>query len=414
MTAGHNGAGAVGTYPVTLDFPAPGRYRFELDYFTRPGDAMSLVLTHAGTPGQDGGGRVFLTGHDPDFHAVSGNTTGARHMIQRAVGYVTGDRPAPKILLVTDLRNPGPDHIDSRLGMRASGFTTFDVADYGSGTAGVLDLHTVDLAAYDVVVVASDHGGWLRQDELDILNARKADIDTYLRDGGGLVAFAEGSVAGLTTHGRFDFVGCPSTTLDEAESGFRITSQGIAMGLNQTDLNGNFSHSAFPGTCGLDVLDTDLAGNIISLATPGTVGGPTRVVPPSNYLLLSPLAPSAEVGSTISLTATALDAAGDARPNEHVVLDVTTGPDAGSYTADTNARGEATFALRATTAGDELAFASAPLGGDNAVSNSVHVGWTTPTVDGGGTDAGTTTTGDGPVVSDLSPAEGSTVTVPTP
>ena len=191
------------------------------------------------------------------------------------------------------------------------------------------------------------------------------------------------------------------------------------MGLNQTDLNGNFSHSAFPGTCGLDVLDTDLAGNIISLATPGTVGGPTRVVPPSNYLLLTPNAPSSEVGSPITLTVTALDAAGDARPNEHVVLDVTTGPDAGSYTADTNARGEATFALRATTAGDEYAFASAPLGGDNAVSNSAHVTWRTPTVDGGGSGdggdgGGGSTAGDGPVVSGLTPVEGSTVTVPTP
>ena len=75
--AGHNRAGAVGTYPVTLDFPAAGRYRFELDYFTARATSMSLVLTHAGEPGAAGGGRVFLTGHDPDFHAVSGGNTPA-------------------------------------------------------------------------------------------------------------------------------------------------------------------------------------------------------------------------------------------------------------------------------------------------------------------------------------------------
>ena len=46
--------------------------------------AMSVfaaVPSHAATPGG-----IFLTGHDPDFHAVGGNTTGARHIIQRAVG----------------------------------------------------------------------------------------------------------------------------------------------------------------------------------------------------------------------------------------------------------------------------------------------------------------------------------------
>ena len=194
VLAAHNSAGAIGTYPVTLNFPAAGRYHFELDYFVRAGDSMSLVLTHAGEPGAAGGGRVFLTGHDPDFHAVEagGNTTGARHMIQQAVSYVTGRKTNPTMLLVTDTRDPGGNHIDSRQGMRVSGFTTFDVADDGTAGNGVLDLRTVDFGRYDVVVVASDFGGWLRQSELDILNARTADIQGYLQNGGGLVAFSEG------------------------------------------------------------------------------------------------------------------------------------------------------------------------------------------------------------------------------
>ncbi|HEY8200778.1 MAG TPA: hypothetical protein VII47_05455, partial [Actinomycetota bacterium] len=145
-------------------------------------------------------GGVFVTGHDPDFHA---GTLGARNIIQRAVAYVTYGKVRPRMLLVTDLRNPGPEYLDSRNGMRISGFT-FDVADYGSRSGGVLDLHTVSFSNYDVIVVASDFGGWLRQDELNILNSRSGDIINFINNGGGLVAFAEsGGARASTTKNRF-------------------------------------------------------------------------------------------------------------------------------------------------------------------------------------------------------------------
>ncbi len=413
VLAAHNSAGAIGTYPVTLNFPAAGRYHFELDYFVRAGDSMSLVLTHAGEPGAAGGGRVFLTGHDPDYHAVDGgNTAGARHMIQQAVAYVTGRKSNPKMLLVTDTRNPGSAYIDSRQGMRASGFTTFDVADDGTAGNGVLDLRTVDFGNYDVVVVASDHGGWLRQSELDILNARTADIQRYLQNGGGLVAFAEGSPgAALTSHDRLKFAGCAPTGMDQAESGFKITPQGLAIGLNQSDLNGNFSHNRFDDTCGLDVLDADLAGHVISLATPGTVAGPTRVVPPTNYLLLSPASASHEVGTHATLTASAADAAGDARPGVDVTLDIGAGPDAGTYYGRTDAAGKASFDFVARSAGTEYAYATALIAGDPAVSNAAGMTWTSPTAGGGG--GGGTDAGNGATASGLSPADGTRVTAPT-
>jgi len=415
VLAAHNSAGAIGTYPVTLNFPAAGRYHFELDYFVRAGESMSLVLTHAGEPGAAGGGRVFLTGHDPDFHAVEGgNTAGARHMIQQAVAYVTGRKSNPTMLLVTDTRNPGSAYIDSRQGMRAAGFTSFDVADDGTAGNGVLDLRTVDFGRYDVVVVASDHGGWLRQSELDILNARTTDIQGYLRNGGGLVAFAEGSPASaLTSHDRLKFVGCAPTGLDEAESGFKITPQGLAIGLNQSDLNGNFSHNRFDDTCGLDVLDADLAGNVISLATPGTVAGPTRVVPPTNYLLISPASASHEVGTHATLTVSAADAAGDARPGVDVTLDIGAGPDAGTYYGRTDAAGHADFDFVAHATGTEYAIATALIAGDPAVSNAAGMTWTSPTAGGGGTGTDPGTGGPGATVSGLTPGDGTRITAPT-
>ena len=133
-------------------------------------------------------------------------------MIQRAVGYVTGDRPGTQDA-------PGHRHCATQARTtstraRACELRFLDVRRGGrrQRDAGVLDLHTVDLAAYDVVVVASDHGGWLRQAELDILNARKADIEAYLRNGGGLRGVRRGIPgSALTTTDGSSSSAAPST-----------------------------------------------------------------------------------------------------------------------------------------------------------------------------------------------------------
>lgn|GEM_PF-1510363 len=222
-------------------------------------------------------GGVFITGHDPDYHAIAGgNTLGAQHIIQRAVVYVTFDKPNPKILLVTDVRNPGGDQIDSRLGMTAAGFS-FDVADYGSGTSGVLDLHTVNFNNYDAIVVASDSGGWLRQDELDILNARATELIDYVNTGNrGIVGFNEsgnrpggpGIYTG-TTHNRYGFLPflVSGVGFQQPEVGITLTAAGEAIGLTNTDVNGNAAHSVFTATGGMDIIDVDSSGQILSLAT---------------------------------------------------------------------------------------------------------------------------------------------------
>jgi len=225
-------------------------------------------------------GGIFVTGHDPDYHSVGGgNPAGARHIIQQAVKYVTFDKSGPKLLLVTDLQNPGGDEVDSRLGMDACGFT-YDVADAGSGTAGVLDLSTVDLNSYDCVVIASDYGGWLRQEELDILNARAAELLEYVNQGGGIVALSEAGNRGNgtgTTKDRFAYL--PFVVAEEGkhqgESGFTLAPAGVAMGLDPTDINGNVSHSIFTKSGGMDPVDLDVGQEIMSLVKRGVpVGRP--------------------------------------------------------------------------------------------------------------------------------------------
>jgi len=259
---------------VTVHFPAAGVYPYELDYFEAGADSLTLTLTTAPAPSGSTGstaGGVFVTGHDPDYHAFLGpNQVGAQHIIQRAIAAVTRAKASPKVLLVMDVHDPGTNFSDPRFGMIAAGFNTFDVADFGSGTAGVLDLRAVPFANYDAVVVASDFGGWLRQAELDVLNARAADLASFVSQGGGLVAFAESGSFGSTSTGRFGFLPCLNPIgANAGESGFQLTPIGQAIGLVTTDVNSNFYHNVFASPCGMDVVDFDPAGRPVSLTSTG-------------------------------------------------------------------------------------------------------------------------------------------------
>jgi hypothetical protein len=216
-------------------------------------------------------GGVFVTGHDADIHSTAGanNPVGAQHIVQRSVAYVTpGDMEPLRLLLVTH-RSDWGGGIDPSEGLIASGFTTFDMADDGSAGGGVLDLHSVNFANYDAVIVASDFGGWLRQSELDILNARAADLASYVNGGGGLVAFAESGLATTTAHDQFGFVPfvISSTQANSSETGNQLTAAGEAMGLTVEDINGNFSHNIFDSSGGMDTIDLNPGGGILSLAT---------------------------------------------------------------------------------------------------------------------------------------------------
>ncbi|MBV9923928.1 MAG: PKD domain-containing protein, partial [Acidobacteria bacterium] len=265
---------------TTATFSSAGYYVLRLSagdtQLTGTDDVLvKVVETYAGLPGG-----VFITGHDADDHSQGGGypALGAQNIIKRAVEYVTYKKARPRLLLVTDLRNPGGDQADPRNAMGLCGFTVYDVADYGSGQQNAKNLHTVNFSDYDVIIVASDFGGWLRQDELDILNARSAELLDYVNSGGGIVAFAEsggrpvppGTYTG-TTHDRFKFLPfvVSSEEFHEAETGIRVTPDGAAMGLTDSDVSGNFSHNIFTTTGGMSVIDRDPFNNFLSLAVRG-------------------------------------------------------------------------------------------------------------------------------------------------
>jgi len=243
------------------------------------------------------GGSIFLTGHDPDFHAsLGGNALGAQHINQDAITFITDPAFNPfvatahKFLFVESSISPPSGHTDGINGLIASGYVSgvnFDKVDASGLNNALNHLGTT----YDGIVVASDFGGILTQAELDILNARSNDIINFLNAGGGLYAMAESdSGAGLTPqHGFFGYLPfiVTSAQLNQGESGFTVTPFGIGLGLTAADVNGNASHNIFTATGGMDVVDFDASGHIMSLATRSQITNGGVTPEPGTLVLLA-------------------------------------------------------------------------------------------------------------------------------
>lgn len=232
-------------------------------------------------------GAIFLTGHDPDFHSVSGNTGGAHSINDVAIDFILNPAFNPfvaggvsKFLFVeSNIAAPG-GHIPGVSGITASGYVAG--TDFEHHDAAMLGSE-LDLLGtkYAGIVVASDFGGLLTQAELDILNARSSDIISFLNDGGGIYAMAESNGGAHLTPGGGQFGFLPfvvsSTAFDQAESNVALTPFGLGLGLSTSDVNGNFSHNIFTSTGGLQVVDRDARGNILTLAGRGLIDPDTGI-----------------------------------------------------------------------------------------------------------------------------------------
>jgi hypothetical protein len=263
---------------------------------------LPLVIALAGmTANADIVGSIFLTGHDPDYHAFAGgNGSGAAAINNQAIDFVTdpafntfANAGIKKFLYVTSNIAPPPSgHVDGTNGLLDSGYalgTDFDRASAATLVSSLSQLGTT----YDALVIASDYGGILTQAELDILDAHSADIISFLNKGGGLYAMAESnSGAGLTPNGGFfgylPFV-ISSAQKNQEETGITVTPFGVSIGLSNADVNGNASHNVFAAGSGLNVVDLDSSGSILSLAGRGQVtdGGVGAVREPSSLYLFA-------------------------------------------------------------------------------------------------------------------------------
>ena len=145
---------------------------------------------------------IFLTGHDPDFHAIQGgNALGAQHINQDAINFVTDPlynsyaaAGVHKFLFVEGAISPPGGHVDGINGIIASGYTLgvdFDLATGATLAAALGQLGTT----YDAIVIASDFGGILTQTELDILDANRTLIVNFLNSGGDSMQWRKGITA---------------------------------------------------------------------------------------------------------------------------------------------------------------------------------------------------------------------------
>ena len=238
-------------------------------------------------------GNIFVSGHDADFHAISGNTLGAQHLIQQSLFFARNGNTAPILFVQSNTSNIAlGDHLDSQLGLIASGYSAGNTAGNHYVTVNATTFSTTNLSLYSAIFVPSDHGGTLTGNDLRALDNRAPDIISYLNGGGGLVAFAEDGVHQPATPGPepalFGFLPflVSATGLSQGESGFTLSPFGASLGLTLSDINNNFSHNFFTGTGGMTPVDFDGAGRIITLGFSGSIT-PIGVVPePETYAML--------------------------------------------------------------------------------------------------------------------------------
>lgn len=243
--------------------------------------ALAAAQAHAGA--------VFVSGHDSDFHAVAGNTVGAQNIINRALDFTRQGNNAPILLIKSNTNNIGlGDHLDSELGLANSGWTPGATSGKHYVIVDAAGLATINFSLFSSIFVPSDHGGILTGNDILALNARSADILSYVNGGGGLVAFAEDGFHTGPAAPLFGFLPflVTSSPLGEAENGNTLTPFGMSLGLTTSDINGNFSHNIFTSTGGMEIVDRDAGGEILSLATLLQIT-PTGVVPePASTALL--------------------------------------------------------------------------------------------------------------------------------
>jgi hypothetical protein len=253
-----------------------------------------LMLVHASA------GSIFLTGHDPDYHAYAGfdNSLGAQHINQAAINFILDPAYNPfaasgirEFLYVEGAIVPPAGHADGANGLIASGYQPG--LDFETHSASTLAAQLNLLGTkYSGLVIASNFGGILTQSELDVLNARNSDIVAFLNAGGGLFAMAETVPPdGLATNGLYGFlpfVVQSATPRQQTEIGNALTPFGADLGLSASDINGNFAHNVFASTGGLSVVDANAAGEIVSLAGRGQINANTGIIPePRSIALLA-------------------------------------------------------------------------------------------------------------------------------
>lgn len=224
-------------------------------------------------PAPGAAGPIFLTGHDPDFHAQV--SVGAQNLLRAGLQFVTNNtyNSGMKFLWVESFLSPTSGHLVGEDGLNALGLTLGVEYDWVNGAG----FATANLSDYDAIAVASSFGGMLTQAELDALIARSADIEAFVNAGRGVLALSEcfpaSSFCLADTLGPapdlFGFLPVAVSSVGTLQ-GYTVTPFGAGLGLTDGDVN-DPTHNSFGLIAGLSVVDTDSQG------TPTTLAGVVRI-----------------------------------------------------------------------------------------------------------------------------------------
>jgi hypothetical protein len=323
-------------------------------------------------------GPVFLTGHDPDFHAQ--DSAGARNLLKSGLSFVTNgtydDGVGQKFLWVESrIAVPGGHRI-GEAGLNAIGLQLGVHYD----RANAQEFATADLSQYTAVAIASSFGGILSRAELDALIARKDDLKDFINGGGGLFAAAECSpcganlLAGQAAPDLYGFLPIEVSSVPP-QAPFQVTAFGAAapFSLVNGDVN-DPTHNSFGLTGGLEALDRDQGEQATTIAGVAFVG--TGL----SQIILTPEAATHQVGEQHAATAKILDSLGAPVVEALVDFKVTAGPNDGdSGTGTTSATGEATFTYTGDggVGTDTLIASFVDSDGTTQSSNEAEIQWVT-------------------------------------
>jgi hypothetical protein len=239
---------------------------------------LAAIATLIGVGNPAHAGSIFITGHDPVWHAGvgGGNVPGAIKLAQTGINYARNGSALPFLFIEsTTVAVPAGNAHEAPFLTSVLGYGGQYTVMNAAQLAALPDFRTA-LNSYSAIVVASDHGGMLTGAELSFLNSRANDIIDYLNAGGGLMASAESNAKGLLgveqPFGFLPFL-VASTSFQAAETSNTVTAFGASLGLVNADVNGNFSHNYFAATGGMtpvDLFNGD-ASKPLTLAYRGTI-----------------------------------------------------------------------------------------------------------------------------------------------
>ena len=248
--------------------------------------ALAVSLMAGGTASA---GRIFLSGHDPDFHAITQQSGG--NELALALNYVTNGGytgTAQRFLWIESYTHYYPGHRTGYAGLQTLGLTAANV-EWLDGT----DFAAVDLSQFSAIVVASSFGGMAGDAEIQALIARKAELATFVNRGGGLAAFSEcgfgfydcDTQTILPTTPLYGFL--PGVTSVTTRPGYAVTQAGLDFGLNPFDVNDCCTHNSLRPVRHLTALDYDANGNPTTLIGDIRINGDVISVPePSVWALM--------------------------------------------------------------------------------------------------------------------------------